>query len=133
MIELVVSALYNFWPSALAVVIAVCVSASTRIRERRRAAILAVVLAVAVTAVYGWILRDQVTDPRSNILGRDVAGRLLIGAAAPLLTVFVAAFARFRGVHVWVAEVISGLVGAVWILVGPLILLYIHCSSGDCL
>jgi hypothetical protein len=133
MINFVEQALPSFWPSALAVLIVVCAGASAGAQNQRRTAVLAAVLAVAVAATYGWLIHDQVADPRSNLLVRDVAGRLLVGAAAPLLTVLAAAIVRPRAARGWITEAVSTLVGAVWVLTSPLILLYIHCSSGDCL
>jgi hypothetical protein len=133
MIDFFEQALPNFWPSALATVIVACASATTWARKQRRAAGLAVVLAVAVAASYAWLLHDQIADPRSNLLARDVAGWLVVGAATPLLSASAGVIVRPHVRHGWAAGTISGLVGAAWVLASPLILLYVHCSSGDCL
>lgn len=121
-----------FWPSALAVLVVAGASVTVWARRPRRMATLSLVITVAVLAWYVGMLHGHAAESASNVLARDIVGELLIGAAAPLLAAGAAGAVPSRTARVW-AGVAAALVGIAWVLASPVLLLVIHCTSGDCL
>src|SRR5690349_9309879 len=124
--------LHLFWPSALAVFVVACASISTWSRRPGRMAALSLALAGTLVVPYGWMIFGLATEPHSNILVRDIVGLLILGPAAPLIAASTAALVR-RITRGWTVGAAAMLVGMAWVLSSPLLLLAVHCSSGDCL
>jgi len=124
--------LHLFWPSALAVLVVAYASITTWGRRPGRMAALSLALAGTLVLPYGWMIYGLATEPHSNILHRDIVGVLILGSAAPLIAAATAAIVR-RIARGWTVGTAAVLVGMAWVLGSPLVLLAVHCSSGDCL
>lgn len=125
-------ALRVFWPSALAVLLVAGASVTAWGRRPRRLVCLSLALAVVDLAWYVGVLRGHAAESVSTVLARDIVAEVLIGAAAPLLAAGAARVVSPRAAQKW-AGVAAALVGIAWVLAGPLLLLVVHCTSGDCL
>ena len=118
----------------LAAALAVAVLSGTHL-PRSRWAWRATVGAAAVVAVLMEVpvLRAEAAVPAAHVLARDVVASLAFHAGLVLVTAAVAARGTARG---WPP---SGRMGAgaltalVIAAIGPLVLLIVHCTSGDCL
>jgi hypothetical protein len=121
------------WPSLVAVLAAA--GASTVMRGQRKYPLAALAAALAAGAGFAtaWVLRAAVSAPTGEALIRDVLGAFVVGAAAPLLALATARLAARRSSASWTPGALAALVGFIWIGVSPLLLLLVHCSSGDCL
>jgi hypothetical protein len=95
--------------------------------------VLSILVIVAVLAVYTPSLLARAADPKHGIFGRDVAASLLWAAAVPAVGAWVAFQLRARGVRGAAGVVSSFAVSLLLLAASPLVLLFVHCTSGDCL
>jgi hypothetical protein len=95
--------------------------------------VLSILVIAAVLAVYTPSLLVRAADPKHGIFGRDVAASLLGAAAVPAVGAWVAFQLRARGVRGAAGVVSSFAVSLLLLAASPLVLLFVHCTSGDCL
>jgi hypothetical protein len=73
----------------------------------------------------------EASIPVYNRLTRDVVAFALIGFVGPAIA-YAFAFAR-RTFPLWMRMLLSLVAGIVPLVISPLLLLVVHCTSGDCL
>ncbi len=123
----------HFWP-AIVLTIALAIAGGTRLVASQRSwrAIAATAALLAVVAEVPF-LRAAMRSPTANFLTRDAIAWLLLGAGAILLTALVAtkaSAAHWRGVERAGASMLAGLF---LLAIAPYVLLFVHCTSGDCI
>ena len=121
------SALVWFWPSLCAVA-AIAIANARPFRLQHRFSATAVVFALAASTA---LALHAAADPINNRLGRDTVAFVLIGTLAPTTAGLVAFIARRNSA--WLRGIAPLLAGILPLASSPLVLLLVHCTSGDCL
>ena len=121
----------HFWPALLAIVVVAVIGATSVFRDVRSFWFATAGIVTVTGGVCLAIALREASNPLANRLTRDVVAFALLGAIAPLLVSATSRFFFRR--DVWLRTSASLLVGLVPIYLSPLILLAVHCSSGDCL
>lgn len=119
--------LSGFWPAILAVL--TIAALSIRLPAHTRLVFLGVSL-LSLSLSLGIALRDA-DDPFRNILMRDVAAVAVLSLLAPVAAYL--AVLLLRGNRGWVRAAAAIAAGMAPIVSSPIVLLLVHCSSGDCL
>jgi hypothetical protein len=123
----------TFWP-ALASATVLAISGATSLVHRHRYW-LAISVACATLALffYAPALMRIAADPINNILHRDIVAALLIVGLTPLLVGWLV-YALSRYGYSPVRRAVSAIVfGLLCALAAPWVVLFVHCTSGDCL
>jgi hypothetical protein len=119
------------WPAVLAVAL-IAVSGARAdgpsSGQWRRMARFAVLFSFVACLVLGY--REAVI-PANNRLTRDVVAFAAIGFLGPAIS-YVFAFSRGKS-PAWLRVTLSLIAGYVPLVMSPLVLLFVHCTSGDCL
>jgi hypothetical protein len=132
-LEMLVGMLEVSWSWVLSGIALIGLSGRALVRDRRRwwkaaTSITAVTVIISTVTTIVWA-----SEPANNVLGRDVIGIIVLAAAIPLISAGVARITArlFAGnlVTSWCCLVAS----ATCLLSSPLVLIAIHCTSGDCL
>jgi hypothetical protein len=124
----------NVWlPSIAAGMALAWLSATALIEDKRQWWQLCRWLALGSTLLSGLFVHLAASDFTSNVLGRDVAATLVLGATLPL-----AYGAICRLTHrVFATRGLNAVVGVAAVLGGTalsvFVVLWTHCTSGDCL
>jgi hypothetical protein len=126
-----VPGLLALWPAVLAVALIAAIgaradgSSSGRWRGIARLA----VLFSLVTCLF--LALREAAIPVNNRLTRDIVAFAVIGFVGPAIS-YVCAFARGEA-PTWLRAALSLIAGFVPLVISPLMLLFVHCTSGDCL
>jgi hypothetical protein len=126
----VVSFYLQCWPFAAAALCLAALSMSTVIASPRRWTVISVVVIAAALAIYVPPLLAKAADPGNNILARDVAAFLLWATGAPAMGARVAFLFQANGA---LGRVLGLAMSLLWLAVTPFVVLFVHCTSGDCL
>ena len=118
-----------FWPSVLAVIVVAGIGTKDRVpgSRWRLAFVVAAVAGVMCLAIAMW----EATDPIQNLLVRDIAARAIFGAAAPLVAA--SAVRLVSGGPAWLRGGVGLVSGLAVLGISTVVLLLVHCTSGDCL
>jgi hypothetical protein len=89
-------------------------------------------ITIAVSGIVGFTTAlHYSTNPQHNWLIRDIIAFTIFSIASPALTAITASLlVRAKTV---IRFLVSAFVGLLLLLVSPLVILLVHCSSGDCL
>ena len=121
----------QFWPAVVAVLLLVasCVrSPSGSAAYTRNFALILIMGSFAVCLALAVV---EASDPKHNILIRDIAARAMIGLFIPALAV--ATLHLFRRSSSTRRALLALVASGILLLTSPLILIFVHCTSGDCL
>jgi hypothetical protein len=119
------------WPSVVAVIVVASAAFSTApSHASRRKLITGVAISLSGLSSLAIALHDA-GNPVNNLLTRDIVAIAFLGLTAPAVTALMArflghSFAPFR-------LSVSAIVGFAVISISPVLLLLVHCTSGDCL
>jgi hypothetical protein len=116
-------------PVLVALVLVIGASLGAWGQRSRNLLVLAGACAVPLALGYGGVVVLDQAGP----LARDVAGAAVLCAMPPVLAACGIVALRARTRHAWVPPLLAGVAGLAWALAAPLLLLLVHCSSGDCL
>ena len=122
--------LKGFWPAILAmlVIFAVSVARDNRLYRHRRA-VVGAALAFSAVACFATAMLDSSSG--NNLLVRDVVAGVFVGILAPLTTAV--SLHLLSRIDPLLRVFLSVLFGLAILVVSPLLLLFVHCTSGDCL
>ncbi len=127
-------ALYlDFWPVAVASAVVVAASLTSAIRRKAIWIPLSLAAAGCSLAFVAPVIAAHAANPFRNMLQRDVVAALVLAAGVPLLVSLVAFLMSGRGVALLYRVIVPCVIAVVCIGTSPLYLLFVHCTSGDCI
>lgn len=91
------------------------------------------IVAIVAAAANGGLASLSAREPDNNILVRDIFAWALIAGLTPLLVAVVPRGLIRNAKRVWPRTVVATLLVAVMTAATPLLVLLVHCTSGDCL
>jgi hypothetical protein len=106
-------------------------AASGLVSRKMQFSALALSLSVAAGALNAAIELARQSDPSENILDRDIGAIVVLALACPIVGAFLAVWCADRSALIRAA--VSTAVVATFVIVAPLFVLAVHCTSGDCL
>ena len=120
-----------FWPALVAVLLVGYIM-SKNIESRTKKWRFIAGIAIVISGITGLALGlYEASNPKNNRLIQDVISYALISFSAPALAALTAnLMARSGAISRFL---FSTLAGTLLIFASPVILLLVHCSSGDCL
>lgn len=83
--------------------------------------------------VYLPLLLNEAADPLNSIIGRDIAGALIVAVGLPKLTGVVSWPLIRSGARAPIRVLIPLCLALALLAASPIALLLVHCTSGDCL
>jgi len=126
-----IDVVFQFWPAIISVLLISgisCAAGEPLLKELR----LITGIAIIVSGVAGLLTSlYHASDPQHNLLVRDIVAFSLISLAAPVLTDRTARL-LVRSIT-FIRFIVPAFAGLLLLSTSPLILLLVHCSSGDCL
>jgi hypothetical protein len=131
LISSVPSALASYWFAVLAIAIVAALtfpSPGTRLARWRLLTGTTVILSGLAALI---VVLHEARSPVNNLLTRDVVGFTLIALLAPAISATTAHL--LDGSHKAVRFSVSILAGVVLLAFSSIVLLMVHCTSGDCL
>ena len=75
----------------------------------------------------------EASDPKNNMLARDVAGALLLAAGVPLVAGWLGARLAAAHKNPVLRSLAVLVISAIFLGASPIYFLIVHCTSGDCL
>ena len=123
----------QFWPSVAAAACLAIVSASGASARPRVWLLLASSLILVALALYVPSLLGRAAEPRNNILARDIVASVTLAAAAPAWAAWAAFVLHSQGFGPIRRALTSLALSLLLLAASPIILLVVHCTSGDCL
>lgn len=76
---------------------------------------------------------DEASQPVNNLLVRDVVAWILLAGVIPFLVAAVSRSIARNRKGVWLRTIVAVLVLVLLAGATPFVLLFVHCTSGDCL
>jgi hypothetical protein len=123
----------QFWPSFAAAACLAVFSAWGASAQPRYWVLLAGFLIIVALALYVPSLLGRAAEPRNNILGRDIVASVALAAAAPAWAAWAAFALHSQGFGPIRRAVTSLAMSLLLLAASPIIVLLVHCTSGDCL
>jgi len=123
----------QFWPAVAAVAVLAALSASRLATDSARWKLVSALVIAAGVALYAPSLLLRGADPRNNLLIRDLVAALLLAAGGPALAAWSAHRLQRRGIGPTWRAMTCLVLGLLWVAASPFVLLFAHCTSGDCL
>ena len=123
----------TFWPALASVVVLASCGMTSLVNRRLSWLTITVVCVALALLLYAPGLLATAASRRHNVLQRDIVASLLFVGATPLLVSRLIAALKRRGVSP-PSRAFAGLaLGLVCVLVTPWAVMFVHCTSGDCL
>ena len=121
------------WPVAASCIFLALLAASSIARRRGHWLALTLAAVVFSLALYAPRVLAKASDPKNNMLARDVAGALFLATVLPLVAGWLGARLAAAGRSPVLRSLAILVLSAICLGVSPLYFLIVHCTSGDCL
>jgi hypothetical protein len=123
----------EFWPSAAAALCLALLGATGMPARARTWSLVTIGVISAALTLYIPPLLERASDPVHNMLVRDILASVAIASAAPAFGAWVSFSLQSRRGRPVVRALSSLGVSILVLAAAPVVLLFAHCTSGDCL